>query len=109
MFSGGALFAATGFNWLSIHSRNQDSAPFAGVVHIAVVIGVIAVKELLSRRVFAAADTFDSNALKGDAWHHRSEAITSAAAAVGITIALIVGKDGKWRTTGARSPHALLS
>jgi cation diffusion facilitator family transporter len=38
------------------------------------------------------ANTLDSNALKGDAWHHRSDALTSAAAAIGITIALIGGK-----------------
>jgi divalent metal cation (Fe/Co/Zn/Cd) transporter len=40
-----------------------------------VLIAVIVVKELLSRRVFAVADTLDSNALKGDAWHHRSDAV----------------------------------
>lgn len=33
-----------------------------------------------------------STAVKGDAWHHRSDAITSAAAFVGIAIALIGGK-----------------
>src|SRR5882757_5052866 len=35
MFSGGALLVAAGLICLSIHSRNQDSAPFAGVVHVA--------------------------------------------------------------------------
>ena len=55
-------------------------------------IGAIVVKESLSRRVFAVANTLDLNALKGDAWHHRSDAVTSAAAAIGITIALIGGK-----------------
>lgn len=33
-----------------------------------------------------------STAVKGDAWHHRSDAITSAAAFIGISIALIGGK-----------------
>jgi cation diffusion facilitator family transporter len=50
------------------------------------------VKEFLSRRVFAVGNDLDSSALKGDAWHHRSDAITSAAAAIGITVALIGGK-----------------
>ncbi len=36
----------------------------------------------------------DSRALEGDAWHHRSDAITSAAAAIGISIALVGGP--KW-------------
>jgi cation diffusion facilitator family transporter len=92
MFSGGALFAAAAFiayqSILEIRTPNHSPAWFT----LPVLIGVIVVKELLSRRVFAAADTFDSNALKGDAWHHRSDAITSAAAAIGITIALIGGK-----------------
>jgi len=73
---------------LEIRTPHHSPAWFT----LPVLIGVIAVKELLSRRVFAAADAFDSNALKGDAWHHRSDAITSAAAAAGITIALIGGK-----------------
>src|SRR6266403_5761676 len=92
MFSGGALFAAAAFiayqSILEIRTPHHSPAWFT----LPVLIGVIMVKELLSRRVFAAADTFDSNALKGDAWHHRSDAITSAAAAIGITIALIGGK-----------------
>jgi cation diffusion facilitator family transporter len=34
----------------------------------------------------------NSSSLKADAWHHRSDAITSVAAFIGITIALILGK-----------------
>jgi len=92
MFSGCVLFAAAAFiayqSILEIRTPHHSPAWFT----LPVLIGVIVVKELLSRRVFAAADTFDSNALKGDAWHHRSDAMTSAAAAIGITIALIGGK-----------------
>jgi len=92
MFSGGVLFAAAAFiayqSILEIRTPHHSPAWFT----LPVLTGVIVVNELLSRRVFAAADAFDSNALKGDAWHHRSDAITSAAAAVGITIALIGGK-----------------
>jgi len=40
-------------------------------------------------------------ALKGDAWHHRSDAVTSGAAAIGIQSPLIGGKVGKWQTMGA--------
>ena len=53
---------------------------------------VIAVKETLFRCVFKVGDELTSTAVKGDAWHHRSDAITSAAAFVGISIALIGGK-----------------
>jgi cation diffusion facilitator family transporter len=53
---------------------------------------VIGTKEMLYRFVFKVGDELTSTAVKGDAWHHRSDAITSAAAFVGISIALIGGK-----------------
>ncbi len=53
---------------------------------------VIATKETLYRFVFKVGAQLTSTAVKGDAWHHRSDAITSAAAFVGISIALIGGK-----------------
>lgn len=92
MFSGSCLFAAALFiAWQSIiEIRTPHHAP--AWFTLPVLIAVIIVKELLSRRVLAVAAALDSNALKGDAWHHRSDAITSAAAAIGITIALIGGK-----------------
>ena len=43
------------------------------------------------RWVFRVAEDVGSTAVKGDAWHHRSDALTSAAAFVGITIALVGG------------------
>lgn len=53
---------------------------------------VIAVKETMFRAAFRAGHSLESTALKGDAWHHRSDALTSAAAFVGISIALIGGE-----------------
>jgi cation diffusion facilitator family transporter len=53
---------------------------------------VIVIKETLSRFVLKVGESIDSTSVKGDAWHHRSDAITSAAAFVGISIALIGGK-----------------
>jgi cation diffusion facilitator family transporter len=53
---------------------------------------VIATKETLFRRVFKVATELTSTAVKGDAWHHRSDALTSAAAFVGISVALLGGK-----------------
>ncbi len=53
---------------------------------------VIASKETLYRFVFKVGAELTSTAVKGDAWHHRSDAITSAAAFVGISIALLGGK-----------------
>lgn len=58
---------------------------------LPVLLVVVAVKEILSRRILSLANREDSRALEGDAWHHRSDAITSAAAAIGISIALVGG------------------
>jgi cation diffusion facilitator family transporter len=53
---------------------------------------VIGTKETLFRFVLKVGADLSSTAVKGDAWHHRSDAITSAAAFVGITIALVGGQ-----------------
>lgn len=59
---------------------------------LIVLVGVIVVKELLFRFVLHEAEHTHSSAMKADAWHHRSDAITSVAAFIGISIALIGGK-----------------
>ena len=53
---------------------------------------VMATKETLYRIVSKVGDELSSTAVKGDAWHHRSDALTSAAAFIGISIALLGGK-----------------
>lgn len=58
---------------------------------LPVLLIVVAVKEWLSRRILAAGEEIGSNALRGDAWHHRSDAISSGAAAIGIAVALLGG------------------
>lgn len=58
---------------------------------LAVLLGVVIVKETLFRSVFAVGTEVASGAVRADAWHHRSDAITSAAAAIGITVALWTG------------------
>ena len=58
---------------------------------LIVLVVVVAIKETLFRRVLRGAQELGSQAVAADAWHHRSDAITSAAAFVGISIALIGG------------------
>jgi cation diffusion facilitator family transporter len=53
--------------------------------------GIIVWKELSYRFVMRKSRETNSSALKADAWHHRSDAITSIAAFIGISIALILG------------------
>lgn len=59
---------------------------------LPVLIVVVLVKETMFRAAFRAGRSLESTALKSDAWHHRSDALTSAAAFVGISIALMGGK-----------------
>jgi cation diffusion facilitator family transporter len=57
------------------------------------VLGAIILwKEYSYRLVMRKSLEINSSALKADAWHHRSDAITSVAAFIGISIALILGK-----------------
>lgn len=58
---------------------------------LPVLFAIIVVKETLFRLAFRAGRSLESTALIGDAWHHRSDALTSAAAFVGISIALLGG------------------
>lgn len=70
-----------------IRTPHHTPAPFT----LAVLVGVIVVKELLFRRVLRVGESTGSTAVRADAWHHRSDAITSAAAFIGISIALFGG------------------
>ena len=71
-----------------IVTPHHAPAPFT----LAVLILVVVAKETLFRFVFKVGVGLNSLAVKSDAWHHRSDAITSAAAFVGISIALIGGR-----------------
>ncbi len=53
---------------------------------------IITWKEISYRLVLKKSKETKSSSLKADAWHHRSDAITSVAAFIGILIALILGK-----------------
>ena len=52
---------------------------------------IILWKEFSFRKVMKRAVETNSSSLKADAWHHRSDAITSVAAFIGISIALLFG------------------
>ncbi|MNJ94205.1 Ferrous-iron efflux pump FieF [compost metagenome] len=54
--------------------------------------GIIVWKEISYRIVMKKSKETNSSSLRADAWHHRSDAITSAAAFIGISIALLLGK-----------------
>ena len=59
---------------------------------LMVLIPLILWKEISFQLVMKKAKETNSSSLKADAWHHRSDAITSVAALIGISIALFMGK-----------------
>lgn len=84
------LFGAAGIAVTSIHQilvPHQLPAPYTLLVLAVVVV----LKEVIFRVIVRGGSDIGSTALMGDAWHHRSDAITSAAALVGIGIALYGG------------------
>lgn len=71
-----------------IMTPHPSPAPFTlGILSLIIVI-----KEVLYRYVHKVGNQIESGVVKADAWHHRSDAITSLTAFIGITIALIGGK-----------------
>ena len=71
-----------------IREPHPAPAPFTLIVLLVVVV----VKEGLFRFVSREGKAVDSSVVKTDAWHHRSDAITSVAAGIGISVALIGGR-----------------
>lgn len=85
------IAAALGLAMQSVReilTPHHAPAPFTLVVLVVVVL----VKETLFRKVLHAGERLGSAAVRTDAWHHRSDAITSATAFIGISIALIGGR-----------------
>ena len=80
--------------WIAVQAVHEIILPHQGPAPftLAVLLVVVAVKELLFRFALRVAETVDSIAVRSDAWHHRSDAITSLAAGIGISVALIGGK-----------------
>src|SRR5689334_2589084 len=72
----------------AIAEPHSPPRPFTLIILIVVIL----IKEGLFRFVMNVADSVESSAVATDAWHHRSDAITSFAAAIGISVALLGGK-----------------
>ncbi len=87
-----ALLAAA--VWIAFESIKHILTPHSTPRWYTLIIlgGVVCIKALLSRFVSNAGQEVESTALKSDALHHLSDAITSLAAFTGISIALIGGR-----------------
>ncbi len=83
--------AAIGIGALSIKeivTPHRVPAPFT----LLVLVGVVVVKEVLFRFLHREAHSIGSRAVETDAWHHRSDALTSVAAFIGIAIGVWKGE-----------------
>jgi cation diffusion facilitator family transporter len=91
IFVGVSLLGAAGtIIYESLHqifTRHPLPKPYT----LVVLAGVLIIKELMFRYVGHVGDSIASTAVRSDAWHHRSDAITSAFAFCGISIALVGG------------------
>jgi len=92
-------FLVVGFLITSATIIAYESINNIGVPHelpkswTLIVLGAIIIwKEFSFRLVMKRGIQTNSSSLKADAWHHRSDAITSVAAFIGISIAIILGK-----------------
>ena len=71
-----------------IRMEHESPAPYT----LIVLLMVIVIKEATYRYESGVARAIESTAIAADAWHHRGDALTSLAAGIGITIALVGGK-----------------
>jgi len=85
------LVAAAG---IAIQSVREILTPhhLPAAFTLFVLVGVVAAKEGMFRVLSRAGRSIGSLAMQTDAWHHRSDALTSVAAFIGISIALIGGE-----------------
>ncbi len=70
-----------------IHTPHHAPAPWT----LAILVTVVVIKWSLARRVQTVSAEVGSTAVRTEAWHHLSDAITSTAAFIGISVALIGG------------------
>jgi len=84
------LISATIIAYESIHNiMTPHKTPEKWTLYILGVI--VLIKEIFYRIVSRKSDETNSSSLKADAWHHRSDAITSLMAFIGISIAIYMG------------------
>lgn len=74
-------------SWL--HGEELDSP---GMLALWAALASIILKELLFRYTKVKADSLESPALEANAWHHRSDALSSIGTAIGIGGAILLGR-----------------
>lgn len=85
------LTAAAGIAYGAVHEILTPHTPPAAFT-LWVLVGVVVTKETVFRYLTREGAALGSQAMVADAWHHRSDALTSMAAFVGISLALALGE-----------------
>ncbi len=80
---------------LIIRSLHGEQLPRPGAIALVVAVVSILSKEWLFRYTLRAGKTLNSPAVQANAWHHRSDAISSGGTLVGIAGAMFLGDN--WR------------
>jgi cation diffusion facilitator family transporter len=93
--SGILLFVAAWIAIKAVHDIGQPR-PMPEIFTLVVLFVVIFIKEGLFRFVAREAASIENTAVRADAWHHRSDAITSVAAAIGISLTIFGGGHFIW-------------
>lgn len=86
LFATGAFIGYGGINNIVTGSYNDAQTPTALALSAAIVS--IVIKEGMFWYTWAAAKKINSGALKADAWHHRSDALSSVGSLIGIVGAM---------------------
>ena len=86
------MLGGAGLAYSSVLSLWQGTSAVPAAWSIPVIIAVIVVKESLFHYVNRTGRAIGSNALLAEAWHHRTDAITSVATLLGVSIAVLGGE-----------------
>ncbi|MDD2454814.1 MAG: cation diffusion facilitator family transporter [Kiritimatiellae bacterium] len=99
IIGGALLLAGSGILWSGAvtvwHSVRGEHPAAPGGIALAAAIVSIVFKEWLYRRTVAVGKRINSQTVVANAWHHRSDALSSGGALIGIGGAMVLGE--RWR------------
>lgn len=93
LLAAGAVLAAEGVEKI-VGALHGEPIALPGRIALWAALISIAAKELIYQLTIRVSRKVDSSALEANAWHHRTDALSSVATAIGIGGALLFG--GKW-------------
>jgi cation diffusion facilitator family transporter len=82
------IITALGMGWAAVQVMRQAQLNIPGVQAVWAAIGSLIIKEAMFQYTFRIGQLIKSHAIIADAWHHRSDALSSMAAFIGIVGAI---------------------